>query len=386
MRAVEATLKVEQFIPEFSGYLFETVDLPAETVQHALQQFRWFEAPCSPPQVGANTVKLVRNEKSRCPNNSSGIVSTWLNSSSTEGWFLQGCGAHTPRQFLLTGVSTFLWRPQLYQVSLVPPIPLIVDFKYLDVRQTHMSKTLSTVERSYEILHTIMELDGARVTVLAAELDMPKSTVHKHLKTLTELRYAINEGGTYHIGLRYLNLGSHARNRRDEYPQAIQTVKDLATATEERVQFVVEEHGHGIYLHIEAHEQGVRTDRHIGQLRHLHTSAAGKAILANLPNQHVDEIIDRWGLPAETDNTIIDKEKLMEELKVIRERGIAFNDEESIGGLRGVGVPVLLPNGQVLGSFSVAGPAHRLKGQVYREEIPDLLLGYANKLELNLEY
>lgn len=249
-----------------------------------------------------------------------------------------------------------------------------------------MTNTVASVERSYRILHSLKDMDGARVSELAAELDMTSSTIHKHLKTLLEIGYVTNEGGTYNVGLRYLNLGGFARNRRQGYQEAIPLVHELAKATEERSQFHVEEHGRGIYLHTETPEHAVRTERYLGQLRYLHSGAAGKAILASLPKQYVEDIVDQWGLPAETEHTITDKDVLFEELEDIRDRGIAFNDEESIKGLRAVGVSVTLPSGQVLGAFSVAGPAHRLKGEFYTDEIPDLILGYANELELNLTY
>lgn len=244
--------------------------------------------------------------------------------------------------------------------------------------------TVASVERSYEIVHTLQEQGGARIQEIADRLDLAPSTIHKHLVTLEKMGYATKEGDQYQIGMRFLTIGGHIRNRSEGYQLAIELVSRLVEEVDERAQFVVEDGGRGIYLHTESSQHAVQIDRRIGKRRYLHASAAGKAILAHLPEKRVDQIIDRWGLPAETSATITDRGELYDELEQVRSDGIAFNDEESINGLRAVGVPVITPHNTVLGAFSVSGPAHRLKRDLYRQELPNLILGFANELELNL--
>lgn len=244
--------------------------------------------------------------------------------------------------------------------------------------------TVASVERSYTIVHALQELNGARIQELAAHLDFAPSTVHKHLSTLKMLGYVQKEGDEYHLGMRFLTIGGHIRNSKKGYRLAIELVSRLVDEADERAQFVVENGGRGFYLHTEISQHAVQIDRYMGKRRYLHASAAGKAILSKLPRERVEAILDQWGMPAETSATITDREELYEELETIRETGVAFNDGESIKGLRAVGVPVMTPQDTVLGAFSVSAPAHRLKGERYEEEFPNLILGYANELELNL--
>lgn len=89
-------------------------------------------------------------------------------------------------------------------------------------------------------------------------------------------------------------------------------------------------------------------------------------------------------MPTETPATITDRDELYDELERIRSAGVAFNDGESIKGLRAVGAPVITPRDTVLGAFSVSAPTHRLKDDLYEKELPNLILGSANELELNL--
>jgi DNA-binding IclR family transcriptional regulator len=76
----------------------------------------------------------------------------------------------------------------------------------------------------------------------------------------------------------------------------------------------------------------------------------------------------------------------MAELDQIRQQGYCLNDQELIEGLRAVGAPVQGRNGQVIGAISIAGPTHRLKGDTFESDLPDLLLGTVNELELNIVY
>jgi DNA-binding IclR family transcriptional regulator len=161
---------------------------------------------------------------------------------------------------------------------------------------------------------------------------------------------------------------------------------DLAEKTDERALFMTEEHGRAVYLYRGVGNHAVRTNSRIGTYRHLHTIAGGKAMLAHMADPRIEAILNRWGLPRQTENTITEREELFDRLAEIRERGVAFNDEETIEGLRAVAVPILGPDDTVYGALSVSGPSHRIRGEWFEDEIPNLLLGTANELELNLEY
>jgi DNA-binding IclR family transcriptional regulator len=105
-----------------------------------------------------------------------------------------------------------------------------------------------------------------------------------------------------------------------------------------------------------------------------------------MEDDRIEEIIDRWGLPQETEQTITSREALYEELDRIRDRGYAFNREEHLKGVKAVGAPVLADDGRVVGAFSVSGPVHRMKGEWFEEEVTNTVLGISNELELKITY
>ena len=252
--------------------------------------------------------------------------------------------------------------------------------------ETEQTERINAVERSLTIIDTLQELDGARVMELADYLDWAPSTVHSHLKTLEHHRYLIKEGDIYHIGLEFLNRGGHARERKKAYQLAGDIVDELANETGERAQFIVEEHGRGIYLYTATGKRAVQVRSRLGRVKPLHNSAAGKAILSRLPEERVAEIVDTWGMEQSTEHTITDYDELLEELDEVRSRGVSFNRQESVKGLHALAVPVVGAYGQPIGAFGLSGPSNRFKNDLFETELPDLLLGAANELELKITY
>lgn len=245
---------------------------------------------------------------------------------------------------------------------------------------------LKTTETSLEVVDALYELGGGRIDEIADHLSAAPSTVHRHLTTLRAHDYVTKEGDVYQLGLQFLTIGGYIQHNEQGYQLAKDKVQQLALTTGERVQFITEEHGQRVYIHASVGEDAVQTDAHIGKRGPLHCSAAGKAILAALPRSRVEGIIDERGLSQVTPNTITDRETLFEELEAISDRGVAFNEQESVMGLNAAGTAIQCPDEDVLGAISISGPAQRFKGDKLSREIPDLLLGATNEIELNLKY
>jgi DNA-binding IclR family transcriptional regulator len=245
---------------------------------------------------------------------------------------------------------------------------------------------IEAVEKTVVVLEALRELDGAGVTELADHLNMAKATVYTHLATLRDCEFVVKDGGQYRISLRFLDFGEYAKGQTDVYGVMTDQVDMLAEESEEAAQFMVEEHGRGIYLYKGESSRAIQTASHTGSRRPLHCTALGKAILANLPDQRVEEIIDRHGLPQQTDATITDRDELLAALEEIREKGYALDDEEIQPGLRCVAVPVLDYDGDILGAVSVSGPTSRMQGERFREGIPEMVSNAANVIEINVRH
>lgn len=247
-------------------------------------------------------------------------------------------------------------------------------------------RSVETVETALEIVDLLKRRNGAGITEIADDLGLAKSTVHRHVKTLEARELLARDADTYRIGTRFLDYGVYVRNRHPLFEFVEPKVDELADETEEKVWCVIEEHGLGVHIYGAEGRHSVRTHARIGQRTPLHQFAAGKAILAYLPDERVEEIVDRRGLAAKTDRTITEREELFAQLETIRERGYAFNREESVRGVHAVGAPIRDESGTAIGSISVAGPANRLRDERLTDELPALLLGATNEVEINFAH
>lgn len=245
--------------------------------------------------------------------------------------------------------------------------------------------TVKSVDTAFAIIEKIEEMDRAGVSEIAGELSIAKSTAHKHLKTLERKEYLVRENDKYRLSLKHLKFGRHALDKVEISKAAEPVIEHLAEETGEAVWVAIEEHGRAVYVNKALGDRAVPSRGGIGNRIHLHSASMGKALLAAHSDERVDEIINRHGLPELTEKTIANRGQLLEELEEIRERGVAFNDGESLKGLRAIASSVE-HDGEVMGAVAIVGTENRMKGDYFREEIPDLVRGAANEIELKLAY
>ena len=100
----------------------------------------------------------------------------------------------------------------------------------------------------------------------------------------------------------------------------------------------------------------MRTIVKLGSRVPLHASGVGKAIFASLPDEQIDAMLKVRGLPRITENTITSPETMWASVRVIRQRGWSFDDEEHLPGTRCVAAPIYDEHAEPLGAISLAGP------------------------------
>jgi DNA-binding IclR family transcriptional regulator len=245
---------------------------------------------------------------------------------------------------------------------------------------------IMAVENTAAILKKVAELNEAGVTELATHLDITKGTVHNHLSTLEESELVVKDGDQFRLGLRFFEFGEQIRNQHKIYEVGKPEVDKLAEETGELGNILVEEHGQGIYLYRARGENALSLDTGIGSWIYLHQTGLGKAILAHLSEERVDEIIAEHSLKPNTTHTLTTRDALFEDLAQIREQGYALDMEERAEGIRCVAVPVITNDGIVRGAISVAGPASRMHREHLESTVSDIVKRAANVTSINLSY
>lgn len=244
---------------------------------------------------------------------------------------------------------------------------------------------VKAVGTSFEVIDTIKKLEGAKVTEIVDETGLSKGAVYKHLSTLIDHDFVIKNGSEYNLGFRFLDYGGWLRRHFMGSRIIKSQIQDLADETNEVAMFATLENAKIITLFRENGSKGVLTRTRLGRRLYPHQTAGGKAILSQLPLEEVRDILDTTGLPQATENTITEKDTFLSELETVRDRGYAFNLEESTKGVVAVAVP-LVPNDRAVGACSVTGPRHRMNQERLHEDIAPLLLSIVNQLELNITH
>lgn len=245
------------------------------------------------------------------------------------------------------------------------------------------TKPIKSVRIMFDIIELLSQHDGTTLSEVEETLDMPKSTVHDYLRTLTEEGYAVQKKGQYHLSYQLLYLGGRLRRQNLLYPDVRPELRDLARETGEHVSVLVEERGYGVVIHTEVGQRMEGTVFPVGTRSHLHCSAPGKAILANLPKERQRELLSGESLPNMTENSITDPDKLNKQLEMIKDKGYATDYEEVLQGMRGLGTAIAHPEGdEFLAAISLYGPA---ESNVVNKRC-EALLETANVIEVNLTY
>ena len=257
-----------------------------------------------------------------------------------------------------------------------------------DKKRTKSAKKsgIKSVETSISIIEALKDQRGATVSEVAEATGYSPAAVSKHLTTLQRNGFVTKRRQQYQLGLRYLQIGSFVRENLYGGRTIKKEIFELAARTEEVAEYVIESSGEGVVVYRELGNQGVAGRTRVGSRLPMHQAAAGKAILAHLPDKTVKQIIHTHELEPATENTITDESKLFEELDEIRERGYAINDEESTKGLYAIAVPIKIVQGEVIGACAISGPTHRLKNSSKMEQVTESLLEVTNEIELTLSY
>ena len=238
----------------------------------------------------------------------------------------------------------------------------------------------------FDIIEALNELQNATPEEIAAETDQSTSVTKTYLDRLEEIAYVVEQNGTYRNGLKFLDIGERVKYNTGIFDIVAEEVDKLAAESGELALFSVVEHGQNVLLYKAHGEDSIQTTHEIGLREPMHCSGLGKAILATLSDEHVERIVDRHGLAKFTDQTITDRETLFEALKETRQRGYALDMEEAKPGMRCVAASVSSENSPLHGAVSIAAPKSRLQGDRLETEIPELVEGAANVIELNSIY
>jgi IclR family KDG regulon transcriptional repressor len=202
------------------------------------------------------------------------------------------------------------------------------------------------VSRALQILDCFSVKDfELSVGDLHDKLGVHKSTLVRLLHSLAEERFIEQNPETdkYRLGIKTFEIGSVCLRTRMLNISALGRPTMLAVANEFLVStnLAIRDGREIVYVDtVEPRDAPMRVVYSSGDRFGVHHTSLGKAMIAFLPSEELEELIEGLPLPALTPRTITSPEHLAHELNLIRERGYAVDDEESLPGLRCVGAPI----------------------------------------------
>ena len=229
--------------------------------------------------------------------------------------------------------------------------------RFAPVRSTP-SGGVQSLERAFDVLELMAAAGGeVALTGLAAEAGLPVPTIHRIVKTLVASGYVVQmPSRRYTLGPRLIGLGASASYAVESW--ATPHLRALADASGETANLAMLDVDRVVYVaQVPSTRHTVRMFTEVGRRVYAHCTGVGKALLAELPDDEVGDLVAAAGMPASTERTITDADGLLEELRRTRERGYAIDDGEQERGVRCVAVAVPSPLGSAI---SVSGPASRV--------------------------
>lgn len=244
---------------------------------------------------------------------------------------------------------------------------------------------LKTVYRAFTIIEILWEQTSATPSELATRLDVPQSTVYDYLQTLQSMEYVTRTDEGYQLSYKPLAIGARVKYRSRLFRIARSELQQVVAETGEVADIHVEDNGRAVILHYERGEQALDLGMYPGMRTPIHTHAAGKAILAHLPEERVDEIIDTHGLRSMTDRTITSVDALRKELEQIRSDGYAVDWDQQVSGMGVIAAPILVDE-DILGAVGIVAPSDRLQNDPYQEQLQQKVRETSSTIAINYKY
>lgn len=240
---------------------------------------------------------------------------------------------------------------------------------------------VDAVETALRILEQLERHGPCSVTELASRADVPKATAYYHVETLVHNGYVAETDAGYDLGLRTLELGGQARLSNALTPVVESSIANLASEANELAVFAVREGDSAVVLDLHR-PTGVsdHVDVTLGSHRPLYCTATGKALLAGLPDERFEEVLENLELDAHTSETITSASALRDHLSTVRSQGIAYDRGEYDTDVHAVAAPIRGGERTRSGAIGLVGPSSRLYSDRFEHELPHLVERFAERI------
>lgn len=227
---------------------------------------------------------------------------------------------------------------------------------------------IHSIDKAMDLLELLAE-KPLGLLELAERLNRPKSSLYRIITTLEERGYITRdeENDKYCIGLKTLELTKNLLENNTLSNVSRFDMQRLVDKTGESANLGVLSGEEILYVAVLEGTHQLKFTETVGSRAPLHASAIGKAIAAHLPEEKLNQLLEKRVLNKITPKTIDNQERFKKELKYVRENGYALDDEEVATGARCIAAPIFNMFGRVEAAISISGAIHRLPDEKLKE-------------------
>lgn len=229
--------------------------------------------------------------------------------------------------------------------------------------------TVQSVTRALDILECFNgSIEELGISELSEMMGLSKSTIYGLVNTLLIKGYLEqnNNNKRYHLGLKLFELGSIVNKRMDLRTEAKPFCEELSKKNNATVHLAARYNNEIVYIDKVDTPTAIIIFSQVGKRAPLYCTGVGKAILAFLEKEQINEYISSAKFIKYTERTITSGEFLLDELNRIEENGYAIDNEEIVDGLKCIAAPIFDYTNNPIGAISVSFPL----GQLSEEDIP----------------
>ncbi len=237
------------------------------------------------------------------------------------------------------------------------------------------SAPIQSVRRAVRLIEQLAREESAiPLGLLSKKVGLHVSTTHRLLSTLKADGFVRQDPATgrYLLGSRLIYLGQQYLERIDLRGIVRPFMEQLSERTGETVNLVILDQNEALYLDKVEGKQSLRIFSRIGHRAPLHCTAAGKVLLAGMPEAQVLQRLDTHPLEALTPQTLTDPAHLWQELEKVRRDGFALDREECEEGAGCIAAPVRDAQGETVAAVSISGPTIRMHARRLQELVPEI--------------
>lgn len=244
---------------------------------------------------------------------------------------------------------------------------------------------VQSLERGLAVMR-VFSGERPRLTLseVARATGLTRATARRVLLTLETLGYARSDGRNFELTPKVLDIGYAYLSSLDLAQIAEAEMERLVEHTQESCSAAVLDGSEIVYVARMPTKRIMAISLGLGSRLPAFCTSMGRALLADLPEEQVRDLLSGAELPSLTARTITDLDELCKELAAVRAQGWALVDQELEVGLRSVAVPLRNARGCAIAALNVSSNTLRVDLKTLRGNFLPALLETAERINARL--